>query len=340
MKLRPEQLSQHLTKTLLPIYIISGDETLLVQECCDTIREHCRQQQFSEREVLHVESGFDWQQLLSSANSLSLFSERKLIELRLPTGKPGDAGSKALVQYAANASPDNVLLIICNKLESATTRSKWYKAIESAGAAIQVWPVNVGQLPRWIGNRLSRIGLKASADAIALLSSRVEGNLLAAAQEIDKLRLYTQSDIVDADTVLSVVADSARYDVFGLVDRALQGDVNASLKMLRGLKAEGMQIPVILWAISRELRTLNLCAEHIQQGNGIERVLQNHRVWDKRKPLIKRALQRLNCKKLRNLLTLASRIDQSAKGMDNNNSWDQLDVLIVRLAGAEPGLPG
>lgn len=334
MRLRPEQLTQHLNKDLLPIYIISGDETLLVQESCDAIRAQCRQQNFN-REVLHVEASFDWQQLLSSANALSLFSERKLIELRLPTGKPGDAGGKALIQYASIASPDNVLLIICNKLESASTRTKWYKTIEEAGASIQIWPIDAQQLPRWIEKRLKQSGIKADSQAIQLLASRVEGNLLAAAQEIDKLRLYTESDIIDADTVISAVADNARYDVFGLVDRALQGDIAGGLKMLRGLKAEGTQVPVILWALSRELRTLSLCAEQLQQGNGIERVLQNQRIWDKRKALIKSSLKRLTAKHLRSLIILASKIDQSAKGMDTQNCWNLLECLLADLAGTK-----
>jgi DNA polymerase III subunit delta len=331
--MRAEQLQQNLSKGLLPVYIVSGDETLLVQESCDIIRAHCRQQNFTEREILHVESGFDWQQLLASANSLSLFSERKLIELRLPTGKPGDAGGKALTQYANTASQDNVLLIICNKLESSTTRAKWYKTIENAGASIQIWPIDAQHLPRWIGQRMSQAGMNASPEAIQILAARVEGNLLAAAQEIDKLRLFSQSDTIDADTVLNAVADNARYDVFGLVDRALQGNAKSALRMLQGLKAEGTQIPVILWALSRELRTLSLCAEQIQQGNGVDRVLQNQRVWDKRKALLKAALRRLTTNELRNLIKLASQIDQSAKGMSPENGWDLLESLVVQLAG-------
>lgn len=335
MRLRPEQLKQNLTKNLLPIYIVSGNETLLVQDCCDDIRNSCRSQGFSDREVLHVETGFDWQQLLDTANAMSLFSERKLIELRLPTGKPGDAGSKALVKYAASASPDNLLLIICNKLESSTTRSKWYKAIESAGASVQVWPIEVRQLPQWIGQRLNQAGLKASSDAIQLLADRVEGNLLAAVQEIEKLRLYTESDIIDVDTVTAAVTDNARYDVFGLVDRILEGHSNASIRMLQGLKAEGSEAIMVLWALSRELRTLCLCAEQIQQGNGIDRVLQNQRVWDKRKALTKNALRRLSLKQLQQQMRLANQIDKTIKGVVKGNSWDLLEQLVLRMAGVK-----
>jgi DNA polymerase-3 subunit delta len=333
MQLRADQLQNQLNKQLSLLYIVSGEESLLVQECCDTIRLHCRKQGFS-REVLHVETGFDWNELLASANTLSLFSERKLIELRLPTGKPGDAGGKALSEYAANASPDNVLLIICNKLESSSTRSKWYKNVEAAGSAIQCWPIDAKQLPRWISQRLSQAGLKANADAIDMLAQRVEGNLLAAVQEIEKLRLYTDSDVIDVDTIVAAVADNARYDMFGMVDRAMAGDISASLRMLRGLKAEGSEPPVLLWSLSRELRTLYQCAEQIEQGNGIDRVLQNLRVWDKRKALTKQALSRLRLKQLRKLIDLAYQIDLAIKGMSPNNPWDLLEQLVTTLAGA------
>lgn len=333
MRLRPDQLQAHLNKNLGPIYIVSGDESLLVQECCDALRLQCRKQGFS-REVLHVETGFDWNELLASANALSLFSERKLIELRMPTGKPGDAGGKALTEYAANASPDNVLLIICNKLESASTRTKWYKNIENAGASIQCWPIDAKQLPRWIGQRLNQAGLQANSDAIQMLAERVEGNLLAAVQEIEKLRLYTNNTIIDIDTITAAVTDNARYDVFGLVDRALEGDAKASLRMLQGLKAEGTEPPVLLWALSRELRTLCHCAEQIEQGNGIDRVLQNQRVWDKRKAITQKALSRLKAKQLRQLIHNAYHIDRTIKGMVKDNSWDLLEQLVATLAGA------
>ncbi|MFA7553701.1 MAG: DNA polymerase III subunit delta [Spongiibacteraceae bacterium] len=337
MRLRPDQLQQSLNKGLSPIYIVSGDEILLVQECCDTIRYHCRKQGFS-REVMHVDASFDWNELLANANAMSLFSDRQLIELRMPSGKPGDAGGKALTEYANNASPDNVLLITCNKLESASTRTKWYKNIEAAGTAIPCWPVDAKQLPRWIEQRLQQAGLKANSEAIQMLAERVEGNLLAAVQEIEKLRLYTDTSIIDADTISAAVADSARYDVFGLVDRALEGDISGSLKMLQGLKAEGTEPPVLLWALSRELRILCQCAEQIEQGNGVERVLQSLRVWDKRKPLTKHALSRLRSKQLKQLIQLANRIDQAVKGMSKENSWDLLEQLVASMAGARLAL--
>lgn len=333
MRLSEDQLSKHLANNLLPIYIVSGDETLLVQEACDTIRQNCREKGFEEREVLHVDAGFDWQELLSHANALSLFSEKKLIELRFPTGKPGDAGSKMLVEYASNPAPDNVLIIICNKLDASSTRSKWYKAVEEAGASIQTWPIAAGHLPKWIQRRLAQAGLSADREVVELLAARNEGNLLAAVQEIEKLKLFSPTGKLDIDTARAVVADNARYDVFGLVDRALQGDAAGSLKMLRGLQAEGNDVLGILWALSREIRVLNLCASQIEQGNGLDRVLQNQRVWDKRKAITKMALNRLSVKQLQRLLRLANQIDQSAKGIQRDNPWDMLSRLTLGLAG-------
>ncbi len=333
MRLRSDQLAKHLSSGLLPVYIVSGNDTLLVQEACDAIRHHCREQGFTEREVLHVDNSFDWQELLSHADALSLFADKKLIELRMPSGKPGDAGSKALVRYTENPSPDNVLLIICNKIETASTKSKWYKSIDKVGAGIQTWPLSPAQLPQWLSQRLAQAGLKGDSEVIELLATRNEGNLLAAVQEIEKLTLFSESGVIDVETVRDVVADNARYDIFGLVDRAMQGDAAGSLRMLRGLQAEGTSLLNILAIVSREIRVLNQCASQLEQGNGIERVLQNQRVWDKRKTITQMALKRLPLKKLQELLRLAGQIDQTAKGMKKANAWDMLSRLTLELAG-------
>jgi len=333
MRLRPDQLSQALQKELQRVYIVSGDELLLQQECSDAIRAACRKQGFS-REVLAADNHFDWGELAASANAMSLFAERKLIELRLPSGKPGKVGGKALSDYCATASADNVLLIICNKIESTATKSKWYKSIESAGAAIQVWPIGPAELPQWLTQRLQQVGLRASAEAIEMIAERIEGNLLAAVQEVEKLRLFTDADTIDADTVANAVSSSARYDVFGLVDRCLQGDARGSLRILQGLRAEGTEALAILWVVSRELRTLWQAALQLEQGQHIDRVLQNLRIWDKRKPLIKGALRRLNKPMLQQLLAVANQVDQSAKGMNTANKWDSLEQLALALAGS------
>ncbi|WP_426415938.1 DNA polymerase III subunit delta [Aestuariirhabdus sp. LZHN29] len=335
MKLRAEQLANHLKKGIAPLYIVSGDDPLQQQECCDSIRRAARDQGISEREMMHAEGNFDWSDLLESANSLSLFADRKLIELRVPNGKPGDKGSKALVAYAENASPDNTLLLVLPKLDVSAQRSKWFKSVDKVGISIQLWPIDATALPGWIQQRLAAAGLTSTADAVQILADRVEGNLLAAQQEIEKLKLLANGQHVDAETVNSAVSDSARYDIFSLVDSSLAGDATHSARMLNGLRAEGSEPTVILWALTRELRSMATMARLQQQGQGIEQILKSQRVWEKRKQPVRKALIRLSERDWRNLLRHAARIDRTIKGLEAGNVWDELSALSLRMAGLQ-----
>jgi len=333
MRLRPEQLDKHLAQGLAPAYLISGDETLLVQECADAIRAAARKQGFSERQVFHVEGNFDWSPIANELSALSLFAERKLLELRMPSGKPGDTGSKLLEAFCNDPAPDTVLLIQCNKLDSSTTRAKWHKAIEEKGVTVPIWPIELTQLPRWIEQRLRSANLTATPEAIALLADRVQGNLLAAAQEIEKLRLYSDGSPIDADLVAQAVADNARFDPFGLADQALAGQTAACLRALAGLRGEGVEPPVILWVLSKELRALYRCAEQIDQGLSIERAMSAAGVWERRKPLMQAALKRLSLPQLTSLLVLCNRIDAAVKG-SGDDPWQLLDRLLLGLGRA------
>ena len=240
MRLKAEQLDNHLSRdALASVYLISGDESLLVQEASDQIRASAVEQGFADRELFHTDSNFDWNQVLTEANSLSLFSAKKILEIRLTNGKPGDKGSRLIQEYLDNPNPDTLLLMIAPKLDASSVRSKWVKLIESTGIFIQIWPVTPAQLPRWIGNRLKLAGIRANSQAIEILADRVEGNLLAAVQEIEKLKLLVPDGDVDAKTMSTVVADSARYDVFSLVDKALAGDAQSASRTLRGLRHAG-----------------------------------------------------------------------------------------------------
>lgn len=335
MRLRPDQLAKQLARPA-SIYLISGDETLLVQECADAVRAGCRKQGFSERQVFHVEAGFDWEALVAEASALSLFAERRLIELRMPTGKPGDAGSKALERYCQHAGDDTVLMILCGKLDSAATRSKWYKAVDARGVTVPVWPVDAAQLPRWIDQRMRQAGLRATNDAVQLLADRVQGNLLAAAQEIEKLKLYSADGNIDHEAVAEMVGDNARFDIFGIAERALSGDAVAALRALAGLRQEGTEPQLVLWSLSKEVRTLTLCAEQIAQGHGIDRVLEGAGVWDRRKPLVRGALQRLPLANLQQLLRLCQRIDVATKGGAADDPWQLLDQLALGLTAQTP----
>ncbi len=335
MKIRPEQLQSHLSKELLAVYVISGDEPLLAQESADAVRLAARNKGFSGREVFHGEGKFDWGQLHNEANALSLFTEKKIIEVRISNGKPGDKGSKAICELCANPNPDNLLLVILPKLERAAQNSKWVKALESSGAHIQVWPITGEQLPRWIKQRLLESNITANQQAVEILAERVEGNLLAAVQEIEKLKLLAIDGKVDAIMMSSVVADSARYNLFEFVDKVLAGDAQSAARSLRGLHSEGTDAIPLLWAITRELRILIKASEQISQGESRDRALKNAGVWEKRLPLFRTAIQRCSAPHLRMLLYQAGAIDRGIKGMRKADVWDELTTLVLSLAGSQ-----
>ena len=333
MKLRANQLATHLAQPLSPLYLVSGDEPFQMDEACNAIRAAALQQGYSDRQVMHVDKQFDWHSLAASADALSLFAEKRVIELRLPTAKPGDAGAKALVAYTENPPQDTLLLIVAGKLESAQTRSKWFKALEQSGVVIQIWPVEAKQLPQWIRQRMQLRGMQPTDEAVQLLADRVEGNLLAADQELEKLLLLTGGGAVDAEQVAAAVSDSARYDVFSLVDTALLGESARSVHILQGLRAEGLEPPIILWALARELRSLVNMAQAMQQGSSVEQVLAQYRVWDKRKAPVRAALQRHNSRRLQGLLWQCGDIDRMIKGLAAGKPWDELIQLTLKMAG-------
>ena len=335
MKIRAEQLPSHLSKELLPVYVISGDEPLLAQESADAVRLAARNKGFSGRDVFHGEGKFDWSQLHNEANALSLFAEKKIIEIRISNGKPGDKGSKALCELCANPSPDNLLLVILPKLERSAQNSKWVKALEAVGAHIQVWPVTGDQLPRWIQQRLLESNITANQQAVEILAERVEGNLLAAVQEIEKLKLLAIEGKVDAIMMSSVVADSARYNLFEFVDKVLAGDAQSAARSLRGLHSEGTDAIPLLWAITRELRILIKASEQISRGENRDWALKNAGVWEKRLPLFRTAIQRCSAAHLRMLLYQAGAIDRGIKGMRKADIWDELTTLVLSLAGSQ-----
>ena len=334
-QLRPEQLTGQLRRALAPVYFIRGDETLVVNECADAVRAAARAQGFADRQVFSVETGFDWNSLRAACDSLSLFSERRLLELRLPGGKPGKEGSAALRDYAERPAEDTVLLIVSGKLEAAARNSKWVQALDKAGVGVTVWPVEAAQLPAWIERRMRTRGMQAEADALTLLAERVEGNLLAAAQEIEKLYLLNGPGVVDLDTVTELVVDSARYDVFGLVDSALAGEAAHAQRVLAGLRAEGIDPVLVLWALAREIRALAAMATDLESGLPVARVLASHRVWEKRKPVIGSALQRVPAHQWRGWLQRCARIDRVIKGRATGSCWDELLQLSLDLTGLD-----
>jgi DNA polymerase-3 subunit delta len=330
---RAEQFAAQLKGELAPVYFVYGDETLLVNECADAVRAAAREQGYTERQVFTVETGFDWNSLVAASDSLSLFSERRILELRLPNGKPGKEGARALLDYAERPPQDTLLLMISAKLEPAARRSKWVQALDKAGVSVPVWPVDVAQLPAWIDRRMRGRGMQPSREALQLIAERVEGNLLAADQEIEKLYLLHGGGPLDLETVTELVADSARYDIFGLVDAALGGDAVYAQRVLAGLRAEGVDPVLILWALSREIRSLVSMARDMQGGMALAQVLASRRVWDKRKPLISGVLQRIRGRQWWALLQRCAHIDRVIKGRAPGSAWDELLQLTLRLSG-------
>jgi DNA polymerase III subunit delta len=333
MRLYPEKLAGHLQQNLLPVYLVSGDETLLVQECCDQIRQKARESGCSEREIIDADiAGFNWQDILHSAASMSLFAERKLVELRLPSGKPGAPGSSALCEYLDISSGDDVLLIVSGKIDKQSTNSKWYKALDKAGATIQVWPVDAKSLPRWLQQRVRGAGMSIDDDALQLLCDRVEGNLLAAVQEVEKLKLLALDSHITTKTIIDAVSDNARYNVFEMTDNAIKGDASASLRMLHGLRAEGSEPPAVLWALAREIRTLYEAKLECDNGRSPQHVLSALRVWKSRIPIMQAALSRHDANSLSLLLEQASQVDGSIKGFAGGKPWDNLERLVTGLS--------
>lgn len=334
-KIRPEQLSAHLKKGLGNIYVISGDEPLLSQEAADIIRQTARKDGFSERELYQVETHFDWGQVQESANALSLFADKKIIELRIASGKPGDKGAKFLQDYAQAPAPDTLLLIICDKLDGATQKTKWFKALEAVATWIQIWPVTGAQLPRFIAQRFEQANLSASPEAIALLASRIEGNLLAAVQEIEKLKLLAPHREIDLELMSSAVADSARYDVFNLTDKAMSGDIPGAVKMLQGLRSEGTDAIAVLWTLTRDIRALIQIQDALSNGQAFEWAAKQAGIWDKRQPLFQQVLRHLKPAQIQQLLRKACGIDRAVKGMRDAEPWDELLDLTLHLAGVQ-----
>lgn len=334
MQIKAEQLSKALEQNKQPLIWISGDEPLLVQEACDQVRSYARAQGFSEREVLDVGANFNWSLLLAAGADLSLFAERKLIDLRLNQSKVDEDARTALAAYLTNPNPDNLLLLTTGKIDKASQNTKWFKTLESQSLFCPIWPVPEQQLPGWIKQRLQLLGMSADQETLQLLADKVEGNLLAAAQEVEKLRILSNSDKLDVNTVLSAVSDSARFDVFALTDACLAGNTERALKVLDHLQAEGEQCLFILAMLCKEIRSLSAMLSDIADGHNMHGVMQSHRVWSNRTQMVTHALEQHSQNSLLRLLDRARKVDQSVKGLLNIKPWDELAALVLGFSNS------
>jgi len=334
MKLYPDKLATHLAKGAAPIYLVHGDEPLQLGEIGDRLRVHARESGFEEREVVVVNEDADWAAFRESADSLSLFAERRLIELRLPSGKPGRVGGEVLKAYAANPPPDVLLVIASAKLDRAASNSAWFKAVDKAGVTIAVQPLPAGQLPSWLGRRLRDKGLHPTPEALELIAERVEGNLLAAAQEVERLALLYPAGELDADQAVAAVADSARYALPDLALATLQGQGARAVRVLAGLRDEGVAETLVLWSLAQEIRAGARAAEAIAEGVGADAALKAAGVWRNRVGPLKLALDRHRSAPVwLSFLAACTFADRQIKGQEDGRPWDTLGRLVARLAG-------
>lgn len=329
MRIKLEQLAGALKSNLAALYFITGDEPLQLGEAADAIRLAVKKQGYTTREVLTVETGFEWNELGIEADSFSIFADKKLIDLRMPSGKPGAEGSKALIKYCQRVPEDTILIITSAKLEKSSLNTKWFQAIDQAGVVIQVWPLDGADLIQWLQRRVQKRGLQIEHDGIKALAARVEGNLLAASQEIEKLYILHGDSPISKQMIENAVADNARFDVFKLTDCVLSGRVTRAVKILNGLKSEDVAAPVVVWALAREARLLIQIQTDLKQGQNKQLVFKKHRLWDKRQQLISSALSRMKINKLQQVLVLSAKADRQIKGREAGDCWETLLSVCV-----------
>ena len=325
MKLTADALSAHLEQQLLRVYLISGDDPLLTGEAADAIRARARAQGFTERDVHFMERGSDWDDVRGSAANMSLFGSRRVVEIRIPTGKPGTAGGAALVSMLAIDDRDTVFLLLTPRLDRDAQSSNWVKAVEAHGAWVQVWPVDADRLVTWLRSRARRLDLDITAEGIEALAERTEGNLLAAHQELEKLKLVAQPGQISADIILASVGDSARFDVFQLGESVLAGDTERALRMLAGLHSEGVEATLVLWALTKAVRDLWSCVTAAPGARP--------RAWGRQAAALEKGARRASRLPFSTLTIRAGRADRMIKGRLFGDAWDEMALLAADICG-------
>jgi DNA polymerase-3 subunit delta len=332
MQITSEELPRQLASGLKPLYVVHGDALLLVIEAADSIRAAARAAGYTERETLIAEQHFRWGELRNSAQSLSLFAERKLVDLRIPLGKPGVEGGQALQDYVANLSPDVLTLVTLPKLDWTVQKSQWFAALDKYGVVISAEDITRAALPRWISGRLGRQGQTADGVTLEFLADRCEGNLLAAFQEIQKLALLFPEGALSFEQVKDAVMDVARYDIFKLTEAMLSGNAARYARILDGLRAEGTATVLVLWAISEDIRTLGKVLQAVQRGGNAGGVLRDLRVRRDKQGPIENAARRLKFPHIERAMQQAARLDKTIKGLRGGDVWDELLQLGLRFA--------
>lgn len=328
MKTTPERLADQLERAIAPIYLIAGPERLIVEEAADRVRRACRRHAIDERIRLDAEARFDWSELERATETASLFATRRLVELRLPTGKPGTEGGKALRRWVETGR-DDVLLLLCDQWDAKQEKSAWFRAVEAAGVFLPARNVKPAQLPGWIGQRLRAHGLRADQSVCRFLAERLEGNLLAAAQEVERLGLLFPGASLSLEQVREAVADNARFDAFRLVELALSGQAGAALRCIRGLRESDAPQPVVVWALAREIAVMLAI---VSTGKPAAAVFREQGIWPARQKPIEHCMHRLGRARLERLAARLSRLDRLSKGQAAGDFWIELERFCVALA--------
>ena len=334
-KVRADQFPALLSRALEPVYLLAGAEPLLIQECRDQVIRTAQQQGFVERDLFQVDARFDWGRISESSATLSLFSSKKIVDIRLPTGKPGRDGASVLVEMAQESDPDHILLVSCDQWDASSRKSKWAGVLTKAGVLVEIWPVKPHELPGWIRTRMRVAGLEPDADAVDLLAELVEGNLLAAQQEIDKLLLLDHGSRVSADTISRAVANSSRFDSFRLVECTLLGQLAECLRVASGLQRTNIPIQLVTGSLYRELMVTETVRSAIHAGENESSIFRKLHIWPARQGPLKQAIRRLSEQDLGRSFRGLSLIDRQSKGRAPGDPWQTLDRLLWSLC--EPG---
>ncbi|MSQ59228.1 MAG: DNA polymerase III subunit delta [Betaproteobacteria bacterium] len=336
MRTEAGQLEATLARGLKSLYVITGDEMLLALEAAGLIRAQARGAGYAERETFIAEAGFEWAKLLEAGQSLSLFSAQRMIDLRIPTGKPGVEGAKMLQRYTEHLPPDVLTLVTLPKLDRQTQASAWFGALESKGVVVSADPIPIDRLGAWLGQRLKRQGHEADDQTLSYIAGRVQGNLLAAHQEVLKLGLLFPPGPLDAEAVKQAVTDVARFDVFQLGETILAADRERFVRVLDGLRSEGTSGVLVLWAIVEEIRALKRVGQLVSGGQPVAQAMRDSRVWGARARLLPSALRRLQPRELDRCLLRAAKADRMLKGVDKRDPWNAMIDLGLRMMPPRP----
>ncbi|SNX60465.1 DNA polymerase III, delta subunit [Nitrosomonas ureae] len=331
MRIKLEQLAQSLQKQTASLYTLLGNEPLLILEAADLIRAHAHQHGYTERKVFTVDQHFDWSDLLHAGNNLSLFGERKIMDIRIPSGKPGKEGGKAIEAYCDTLPQDTLTLLTLPRIDKQGQATRWFKALETSGVLIQAYPIERNQLPIWIGQRLDKQQQKTDSATLQFLADQVEGNLLAAHQEIQKLALLYPSGNLTFEQIKDAVLNVARYDAFQLSDAMIHGDSARFIRILTGLQAEGVAPLLILATLTEQIRQLIIIRKGLDTGQSPVQLLQTARIWGDRQKSVQAAAKRINLQVLMQGLSDAAMIDRMIKGAAQGDAWDRLVQLGLRL---------